>query len=595
MTTALYRRYRPESFAELIGQTQVTDPLRAALKADRVNHAYLFSGPRGCGKTSSARILARCLNCAEGPTDTPCGKCPSCIELARGGSGSLDVVEIDAASHNGVDDARDLRERAIFAPARDRFKIFILDEAHMVTPQGFNALLKIVEEPPAHVKFIFATTEPEKVIGTIRSRTHHYPFRLVPPGELLEYLGTVLTAEGFSAQDGVMPMVVRASGGSVRDALSLLDQLIAGSDSKEIEYLRATNLLGFTHDSLMSEVIEAFAELDAGQAFRAVDKVIQSGQDARRFLEDLLERIRDLMLVSSLGKDAKAILRGIGPEQFDLLTIQASRFGLSQLTQTAEATAKALSETSAASNPRLQLELLCARVLAPVAKSNVAIARTLPVAEAEPQTQKAQPAPKAEPVVTEVTAAKEPASKKPPSAEPRAETQTEPKLIQKPEDKTEAIELPRSESNPGLEASVVSFKANWNGILEVLSKKSRSAWAVAFTTKVIDFEGDVLTLLFQSQKDVDAFKNSNGASEVLRSVIREMFGVVVKYRAKVAEAPEPKVSAPIIEPTEPEEFTEEADYEEPEVDPVVAGSSEEKAGEFMLREVLGAEPLKGEN
>jgi DNA polymerase-3 subunit gamma/tau len=578
VTTALYRRYRPESFAELIGQTQVTDPLRAALKADRVNHAYLFSGPRGCGKTSSARILARCLNCAEGPTDTPCGKCPSCIELARGGSGSLDVVEIDAASHNGVDDARDLRERAIFAPARDRFKIFILDEAHMVTPQGFNALLKIVEEPPAHVKFIFATTEPEKVIGTIRSRTHHYPFRLVPPGELLEYLSTVLASEGFSAADGVMPMVVRASGGSVRDALSLLDQLIAGSDTKEIDYVRATNLLGFTHDSLMSEVIEAFAELDAGMAFRAVDKVIQSGQDARRFLEDLLERIRDLMLVSSLGKDAKAILRGIGPEQFDLLTIQASRFGLSQLTQTAEATAKALSETSAASNPRLQLELLCARVLAPVAQSNVAVARTVPASEPKPVASKPAAAAIKEPAQPEAV------SKAPePVAEPVVE------------EKTEAIELPKPVTKTSLEASTVAFKANWNGILEVLSKKSRSAWAVAFTTKVIDFEGDVLTLLFQSQKDVEAFKNSNGASEVLRTVIRDMFGVVVKYRAKVAEAPEPKVSAPVIEPTEPEEFTEEADYEEPEVAPAVVAQSEEKAGEFMLREVLGAEPIKGEN
>lgn len=575
MTTALYRRYRPESFAELIGQTQVTEPLMSALKADRVNHAYLFSGPRGCGKTTSARILARCLNCAEGPTDTPCGKCPSCIELARGGSGSLDVVEIDAASHNGVDDARDLRERAIFAPARDRYKIFILDEAHMVTPQGFNALLKIVEEPPAHVKFIFATTEPEKVIGTIRSRTHHYPFRLVPPGELLEYLTQVLESEGFSAQDGVMPLVVRASGGSVRDALSLLDQLIAGSESKEIAYERATALLGFTHDSLMSDVIEAFAELDAAKAFSAVDKVIQSGQDARRFLEDLLERIRDLMLVSSLGDQAKAILRGIGPEQFALLTIQAARFGLSQLTQTAEATAKALSETSAASNPRLQLELLCARVLAPATHSVVAQVKTeVPVAAPAQVNQK----PKAETV-------------QPKAPEPVQEAPKKPEPPQSPvvEDKTEAIPVAKA----ALDATTQGFKSNWQGILDALAKKSRSAWAVAFTTKVLDYEDEVLTLLFQSQKDVEAFKNSNGAAEVLRSVIKELFGVTVKYRAKVAEAPEPKIVAPVVEPTPPEEFTSEEDYEEPEV--VAAPAEPERAGEFVLREVLGAEPIKGDD
>ena len=579
MTTALYRRYRPESFAELIGQSQVTDPLISALKADRVNHAYLFSGPRGCGKTTSARILARCLNCAEGPTDTPCGKCPSCIELARGGSGSLDVVEIDAASHNGVDDARDLRERAIFAPARDRYKIFILDEAHMVTPQGFNALLKIVEEPPAHVKFIFATTEPEKVIGTIRSRTHHYPFRLVPPGELLEYLTQVLASEGYCAQDGVMPMVVRASGGSVRDALSLLDQLIAGTDGKEIDYVRATNLLGFTHDELMSEVIESFAELDAAKAFQAVDKVIQSGQDARRFLEDLLERVRDLMLIASLGNDAKAILRGMGPEQFDLLSIQASRFGLGQLTQTAEATSKALSETSAASNPRLQLELLCARVLAPTSQASIAVARTEPATPIKPAATKAAPA------------AEKPVSKEP-------EIVAAPKVAEVVEDKTEAIEVQPSAAK--VDPTTNSFKANWQNILDVLSKKSRSAWAVAFTTKVLDYEDDVLTLLFQSQKDVDAFKNSNGASEVLRTVIREMFGVTVKYRAKIAEAPEVKITAPVIEPTEPEEFTSEEELEEAEVveapAPIVAEpQAEERAGEFMLREVLGAEPIKGDD
>jgi DNA polymerase-3 subunit gamma/tau len=478
----------------------------------------------------------------------------------------LDVVEIDAASHNGVDDARDLRERAIFAPARDRYKIFILDEAHMVTTQGFNALLKIVEEPPAHVKFIFATTEPDKVIGTIRSRTHHYPFRLVPPGELLEYLTSVLESEDFSAEGGVIPLVVRASGGSVRDALSLLDQLIAGSDTKEIAYERAVNLLGFTHDQLMSEVIDAFAEIDPAKAFAAVDKVIQSGQDARRFLEDLLERIRDLMLVSSLGDGARAILRGLGPEQFDILTIQANRFGLNQLTSAAEATSKALADTSAASNPRLQLELLCARVLAPAIEAPVK--RSFASVAAQPQA--SEPVKTAEPAkapAVKVEAAPEAAAKKP---EPVAQGAL----------------------------NTASFKSGWQDILDALAKKSRSAWAVAFTTKVLDFEGDVLTLLFQSQRDVDAFKISQGASEVLRTVIKEKLGVVVKYRAKVVEQAPAPVTAAVIEPTAAEEFVteEEIEAQEPvtEVIQQPVAAEDEQAGEFFLREVLGATPIKSD-
>ena len=600
MTTALYRRYRPESFAELIGQSQVTDPLRSALRADRVNHAYLFSGPRGCGKTTSARILARCLNCKEGPTDTPCGKCDSCIELSRGGPGSLDVVEIDAASHNGVDDARDLRERAIFAPARDRYKIFILDEAHMVTPQGFNALLKIVEEPPEHVKFIFATTEPEKVIGTIRSRTHHYPFRLVPPGELLEYLGTVLEAEGFGAEAGVMPLVVRASGGSVRDALSLLDQLIAGSDTKEVAYQRAVNLLGFTHDELMSEVIDAFAEIDAAKAFSAVDKVIQSGQDARRFLEDLLERIRDLMLVSSLGNDAKAILRGIGPEQFDILTIQANRFGLSDLTAAAEATSKALSDTSAASNPRLQLELLCARVLAPVSQRSIAAIHQEPVAlVASPTASPAKtPVTPAKTTISAPAAPATPATPDKKEAKPAATKPVAPAEEESPEPEAKSvITAPKQPVAPAQDITTATVKSAWPMILETLAKQSRSAWAVAFTTKVIDFKDEVLTLLFQSQNDVDAFKSSQGAAEVLRQVIREQLGVVVKYRAKVAEAPVKPESKNTVEPTAPEEFTTEEELEAQDTPVEVIQASEpeaEQAGEFVLREVLGAKPIKGE-
>ena len=308
MVAALYRRYRPETFQELIGQSQVTDPLRTALRTDRVGHAYLFSGPRGCGKTTSARILARCLNCAEGPTDTPCGVCPSCVELARDGSGSLDVVEIDAASHNGVDDARDLRERAIFAPARDRYKIFILDEAHMVTTQGFNALLKLVEEPPPHVRFVFATTEPDKVIGTIRSRTHHYPFRLVPPGVLGDYMTTLAAAEGVTVAPGVLPLVVRAGGGSVRDSLSVLDQLIAGSGAGGVTYERAISLLGFTDATLLDDAVDSIAAADGASLFGVVSRVIETGHEPRRFVEDLLERLRDLIVLCASGQAGAAAL-----------------------------------------------------------------------------------------------------------------------------------------------------------------------------------------------------------------------------------------------------------------------------------------------
>jgi len=367
VVTALYRRYRPENFAELIGQSQVTDPLRTALRADRVNHAYLFSGPRGCGKTTSARILARCLNCAQGPTDTPCGVCDSCVELARDGGGSLDVIEIDAASHNGVDDARDIRDRAVFAPARDRFKIFILDEAHMVTPQGFNALLKVVEEPPEHVKFIFATTEPDKVIGTIRSRTHHYPFRLVPPAQMLEYVQQLAESEGVAAAPGVLPLVVRAGGGSVRDTLSLLDQLMAGSESGGIEYERAVALLGYTHAALLDDVVVALGQRDGAAAFAAVDRVVQTGQDPRRFVEDLLERLRDLIVVGATVEGASAVLRGVTPEELDRLVQQSHAFGAAELSRSADVVNRALTDMTGATSPRLHLELMIARVLVPEA------------------------------------------------------------------------------------------------------------------------------------------------------------------------------------------------------------------------------------
>ncbi|WP_336708662.1 DNA polymerase III subunit gamma and tau [Oerskovia sp. USHLN155] len=369
MSTALYRRYRPETFAEVIGQDHVTGPLRQALRSGRVNHAYLFSGPRGCGKTTSARILARTLNCArnteETPVDTPCGECSSCVELARGGSGSLDVIEIDAASHNGVDDARELRERATFAPARDRYKIFILDEAHMVTPQGFNALLKLVEEPPPHVKFIFATTEPDKVIGTIRSRTHHYPFRLVPPDVLGPYLEQLCAAEGVTIGTGVVPLVVRSGGGSVRDSLSVMDQLIAGAEAGNVDYERAVDLLGFTHASLLDDVVEALAARDGASIFRVVEQIITTGHEPRRFVEDLLERLRDLIVISVSGGAADAVLRDVPSDQLDRMKAQAQTLGAAELSRAADLVNAALTEMSGATSPRLHLELLCARLLLP--------------------------------------------------------------------------------------------------------------------------------------------------------------------------------------------------------------------------------------
>ena len=544
MTTALYRRYRPETFGEMIGQSQVTEPIMTALRGDRVGHAYLFSGPRGCGKTTSARVLARCLNCAEGPTDVPCGVCDSCVELGRNGGGSLDVVEIDAASHNGVDDARDLRERAVFAPARDRFKIFILDEAHMVTPQGFNALLKLVEEPPDHVKFIFATTEPEKVIGTIRSRTHHYPFRLVPPAPMLEYVQSLCETEGVTAEPGVLSLVVRAGGGSPRDTLSLLDQLIAGSEGTVVTYARAVALLGYTHAELLDEVVDAFGAGDAAAAFAAVDRVVQTGQDPRRFVDDLLERLRDLIVIAATGQGAADVLRGVPAEELARMMRQADVYGSIRLSRTADLVIATLDEMTGATSPRLQLELMVARVLA-----QTGAAAVVPPAPAAPASAPAASAPAA---ASSAPAA--PASNRTPAVEPAtvsaAPVRTPTVSVVEPENATPA---------PSGPITLQHMRDAWPEVLGSLETTSRSSWLLASGARVVDLDGDVLTLAFQSQSDVAKFKKLSagaGPSEDLRRAILAVLGIRVKYLAKHdGEAgptpPAPPAAAPAASVPEP--------------------------------------------
>ena len=544
MTTALYRRYRPETFGEMIGQSQVPEPIRTAWRGDRVGHAYLFSRPRGSGKTTSARVLARCLNCAEGPTDVPCGVCDSCVELGRNGGGSLDVVEIDAASHNGVDDARDLRERAVFAPARDRFKIFILDEAHMVTPQGFNALLKLVEEPPDHVKFIFATTEPEKVIGTIRSRTHHYPFRLVPPAPMLEYVQTLCETEGVTAEPGVLSLVVRAGGGSPRDTLSLLDQLIAGSEGTVVTYARAVALLGYTHAELLDEVVDAFGAGDAAAAFAAVDRVVQTGQDPRRFVDDLLERLRDLIVIAATGQGAADVLRGVPAEELARMMRQADVYGSLRLSRTADLVIATLDEMTGATSPRLQLELMVARVLAQTgaAASGSAPAVGASAAGAPPAPAASAPAAAATPAAASAAATSDRTPPAEPAAASAAPVRTPTAPVAEPES------APPAPSGP---ITLQHMRDAWPEVLGSLETTSRSSWLLASGARVVDLDGDVLTLAFQSQSDVAKFKKLSagaGPSEDLRQAILAVLGIRVKYLAKHDGEPGPTPPAPTAAP-----------------------------------------------
>ncbi|HEU5000266.1 MAG TPA: DNA polymerase III subunit gamma and tau [Lapillicoccus sp.] len=586
MTTALYRRYRPETFRDVIGQEHVTEPLMQALRTGRVGHAYLFSGPRGCGKTTSARILARCLNCEQGPTPDPCGVCDSCVALSRGGAGTVDVIEIDAASHGGVDDARDLRERASYGPAQSRYKVYIIDEAHMVTPQGFNALLKIVEEPPEHVKFVFATTEPEKVIGTIRSRTHHYPFRLVPPARLTAYMEDLCRQERVSVAPGVLGFVTRAGGGSVRDSLSVLDQLIAGSGDEGLTYEGAASLLGFTDGELLDATIDALAAGDGAAVFTQIDKVIESGHDPRRFVEDLLERLRDLIIVAAVPDGAASVLRGVPEDQLERMRGQQSRFGPGALTRAADIVNAGLTEMTGATAPRMQLELICARILLPAASGPSGYAarldrleRRLDLGGVPSSARPADSAPReTRPEPSE--AAPRPAASTPPpaSAAPTSAGGPRETIASTPQQAPPAEKAPAAETNEptpapaaaapdgGAGLDTAALRRVWPDVLARIFTMRRVTWTfLSQHAQVVDFDGQRLVLGIATVGLVNTFRAGNHA-ELVRQALIDEIGVDVPVEGVPmpdAGAPSPTAAPPVPPVRAPEPATRPA----PGVDP----------------------------
>ncbi|MER5644999.1 DNA polymerase III subunit gamma and tau [Streptosporangium sp. NPDC002524] len=582
MSLALYRKYRPGTFAEVKGQEHVTDPLRQALRSGRINHAYLFSGPRGCGKTSSARILARSLNCEKGPTPDPCGECESCVALAPTGPGHLDVIEIDAASHGGVDDARDLRERAFFAPVSSRFKIYIIDEAHMVTREGFNALLKLVEEPPPHLKFVFATTEPEKVIGTIKSRTHHYPFRLIPPAALRALMEEILTSEKVPFEPAALPLVVRAGAGSARDSLSILDQLFAGSDEAGITYARAVSLLGYTDGDLLDDVVAAFAGRDGALVFQVVNRVIEGGHDPRRFAMDLLERFRDLVILANVPEAATSGLLDRPGDELERLQVQAASMGPAELTRAAEILNAGLIEMRGAASPRLLLELMCARILLPGAAQGEA-ALLARLERLEKGGVVAAPAPLAPQAPAPVVHAAPPPpspSPSPPQAEapaersggrgdgsgsgddwpvavrpgaPAQEQQGQQGRQGQQDQQSQQGQRGREERAPdsGQQAPAPADTAAasgsgagavqqaWPQVLAALKRRSIVVWAnVNTNAQVVGVEGKIVTLGFAQ---VGAMKNFTGGGKdaVVAAVLQEVLGGTWKVEAVVGGGPAP--------------------------------------------------------
>ena len=578
---ALYRRYRPDTFAEVIGQDHVTEPLQRALTNNRVNHAYLFSGPRGCGKTTSARILARALNCEKGPRAVPCGECQSCRDLARNGPGSIDVIEIDAASHGGVDDARDLRERAFFSPVSSRFKIYIVDEAHMVTTAGFNALLKLVEEPPPHVKFVFATTEPDKVISTIRSRTHHYPFRLVPPRLLTEYLAKLCDAEGIAVETAVLPLVVRAGGGSVRDSLSVLDQLLGGAAESGVSYRQAAALLGYTPDSLLDEFVDAFAAGDAGGVFACVDKVIEVGQDPRRFAEDLLRRLRDLVIVAAVPDALTSGLVDVAADQAERLSSQAASLGAGELTRAAEVIATGLTDMRGTTAPRLHLELMCARVLLPGADTDDRgvharldrLERRIGIAEVTSPVRSEPPTPRSEPVDVRpepvegpsveqastssagrsphpepVDVQPDPAEVRPEPVEGRAEGASTSAVLGS--SKGAVLSSSKGSAPISPQLTVTDVRRLWPEVLEEVKGKRRFTWILlSQNAQVAELRNDTLLLAMSNAGARDSFARG-GSEDVLREAMVVVMGADFAVETMVDPGAAASAGAPRTPPAD---------------------------------------------